>query len=69
MPLAHWLFSLQNAPGGARQLPPVQGVPSGQSLATEQVPQRPPPQKWVMQSAGVHACAPSWMQKPEVSQN
>ena len=41
VPLAHVVPDVQKAPLGARQLPPVQAVPIGQSAAVEQVAQLP----------------------------
>src|SRR6202000_78724 len=47
-PLAHWSSSVQNAPEGARQLPPVHGVFIGQSLLDAHVAQSAPGHAWVM---------------------
>jgi hypothetical protein len=56
IPLAHLACppSVQKAPGGARQLPPVHAVLSGQSAGPLHVAQLAPWQWWVMHSAGVH---------------
>lgn len=54
---------MQYAPGGARHVPPVQGVLSGQSDAPVQVAQMLSGQAWVMQPAGLHASDPDCTQK------
>jgi hypothetical protein len=54
---------VQNAPDGARQLPPVQGVFIGQSLLDEHVAQTPPGHACVMHPAAVQASEAAGTQK------
>jgi hypothetical protein len=54
VPLAQVVPDVQYAPAGARQLPPVQAVPIGQSAAVMQVSQLPLMQACVKQVCGVH---------------
>jgi len=63
VPLAHWLSCVQNAPVGARQLPPVHAVFIGQSVLDEHVAQTPPGHACVMHPAGVQASEPAGTQK------
>jgi hypothetical protein len=58
-PLAHIVVLVQYAPAGARHVPPVQAVPSGQSALLEQVRQLPLLQKCVMQDFAEHASPPA----------
>ncbi len=58
VPLAQVVPDVQKAPLGARQLPPVQAVPIGQSAAVEQVAQLPLTQACVMQVSGEQARLP-----------
>ena len=59
LPLAHMVALVQYAPAGARQVPPVHAVPSGQSVLVEQVLQLPPPQKCVMQDFAEQVSLPA----------